>query len=203
MQAQGDPGLIHYALRVHLSSTANRKLSMTTPKIDLSAFKPDANQIRAARNLFAAMAHAELVVPIVEAYQREILARHQWKPDARWAAIGTGLNQPLLDPKHSYLMNDTDSEVYFAECRKAQAAAKLITETPDYCPKLVAESIVLRCEMALVAAMEPVTKVGWDLVARDLKSKTAYIGLTLALLSKFVGTASEILGEIVPVPATA
>lgn len=183
---------------------------MTTPKLDLSAFKPDANQIRAARNLFAAMAHRDLVVPIVEAYQREILARHQWKPDACWAAIGTGrlghaewVNQPLLDPKHSYLMNDADSEVYFAECRKAQAAAKLITETPEHCPKLVAEDLVLRCEMALVAAMEPVTKVGWDMVARDLKSKTAYIGLTLALLSKFVGTASEILGEIVPVPANA
>lgn len=183
---------------------------MTTPKLDLSAFKPDANQIRAARNLFTAMAHRDLVVPIVEAYQREILARHQWKPDARWADIGAGraghaewVNQPLLDPKRSYLMNEADFKAYMVECRKAQAAAKLITETPEHCPKLVAEDLVLRCEMALVAVMEPVTKVGWDLVARDLKSKAIYVGLTLALLSKFVGTAGEILGEIMPVPATA
>ena len=184
---------------------------MTTPKLDLSAFKPDANQIRAARNLFAAMAHAELVVPIVLGYQREILARHQWKPDARWADIGTGragghaewVNQPLLDPKRSYLMNEADFKAYMVECRKAQAAAKLITETPDHCPKLVAEDLVLRCEMALVAAMEPVTKVDWELITRDLKSKGIYMGLTLRLLAPFVGTADEILGEIVPVPATA
>lgn len=179
---------------------------MTTPKIDLSAFKPDANQIRAARNLFAAMAHAELVVPIVEGYQREILARNQWKPDTRWAKFDHGRNwtdEPILDPKRTYLMNDANFRAYLVECRTAQAAAKLITETPEHCPKLVAEDLVLRCEMALVAAMEPVTKVGWDLVARDLKSKAIYVGLTLALLAKFVGTADEILGEIVPVPAIA
>ena len=177
---------------------------MSHTKVDLSKFTPNDNQIKCARNLFTALAHRDLVVPIVEGYQREILARNKWKPDTRWAEIGHGRNwtdEPILDPKRAYLMNDADFKAYLAECRTAQAAAKLITETPEHCPKLVAEDLVLRCEMALVAAMEPVTKVGWDLVARDLKSKAIYVSLTLGLLAKFVGSAAEILDEIVPVTA--
>lgn len=169
---------------------------------NMAKFKPSDEQLSAARSLMMAMAHRDYVTPIVTAYQTDILARHRWPKAAKWAEIGSGregheewMAQPILTPRDTYLLGEVDFAQYMDECRNAQAAAKLVTESRDHCPKLVAEDLVWKAQRALVDAMKPVTGLEWGDITRGTMDQTRkYIELSLKLLAPFVGAAEQILG---------
>lgn len=166
-------------------------------------FSPTAEQIRATRFLLAAMAHESMVSPIVSAYQSEILARNRWPKDPKWAEIGAGQEghdewfaAPILDDKQVYLMSAEHFEAYRDECRAAQARARLVSESPDHCPKLVAEYQTLQARRALVKALEPVTGITWDVLAMRLENIEKFIDLALKVMAPFVGDAQDVLQEV-------
>ena len=158
-------------------------------------FKPNQAQIQAARNLMVAMAHVQLVEPIVTGYQRAILERHQWGVSPEMAELSCG-KDVITDPKHAYLLSDANAAIYYAACDEAKKASGLKVARPDNCPWLEAQNQVLDAQRALVAALEPATRVTWDMLMRKFSDMPRYIELSLKLMAPFVGKSDQILADL-------
>ena len=140
--------------------------------------------IDAATCVFMCMAAVQTIRPIVEGYQKEILARHQFKVRDEFA-YRRG-EEVILDPKLSYLMPDEDFAIYDAECKAARDAAKLHVENDDFCPLLVAEHELTKAQRLLVDAVEPITGIDHHKLMCNFTMYPEYIDLTLRLLAPYV-----------------
>lgn len=158
-------------------------------------FRPSADQITAAKNLMLAMAHQQLVEPVVTAYQREILVANQWRISPEFVELGCK-DEVITDPKRAYLMSEQDASKYFALIEEAKKSSGLKVSNPDYCPLLEAETFVLDARRAMVEVMEPVTGITWDQLMNNFKLFPQYIDLTLKAMAPFVGSADDILQEL-------
>lgn len=161
-------------------------------------FTPTAAQIDAARIVFTVMALGQLVKPQVEAYQREILARHQWPADAEWAGY-KNVPAVILEPKDAFVLSKEHHAIYCEEMKAARDAAGLKVERPDNCPALECDSKLIEAQNLLIDAMEPVGGITWDKLmcsARALENKDKYVSLCLRLLAPHVGTGTETLNAV-------
>ena len=158
-------------------------------------FKPNHDQVLAAKNLILAMAHQQLVEPIITAYQREILAANQWRIKSEFVELGCK-DEVITDPKRAYLLSEKDAGKYFALIEDAKKSSGLKVSNPDFCPLLEAETFVLDARRAMVEVMEPVTGITWDQLMNNFKLFPQYIDLTLKVMAPFVGSADEILQEL-------
>ena len=146
--------------------------------------------IRAAENCFAAMAFTETIRPIVTAYQKKILAEMKPPVCAEWRERFRDYG-PVTDPERTYLMEGTDFQTYLARCREEQARAGLHTDSPEYCPLLVAENLQMQAEHCLIDAMEPVTHITRDMIwgsKNSLENLKKLKDLTLRFMAGFVDT---------------
>ena len=155
-------------------------------------FKPTQGQITAAQNLMLAMAHQQLVEPIVTGYQREILERHQWHICPTMADVGRE-QEVITDPKRAYMLADADAAKLYALCDEAKRASGLKISKPENCPLLEAKTFVLEAQRAIVEAMQPATGATWDQLMNNFSKLPEYINLTLKLMAPFVGRADSIL----------
>ena len=157
---------------------------------------PSESMVRAAERVLAAKARFDVVAPIVDAYQREILKRHQWRIAREWVKTEKD-DVVILDPAHSYLLEDVDAAVYFSECAMAAAAAGLGTELPDNCPKLEAQDAlrraqnVLLSEVGAIPGLEALGSGSLPIVARDQA-----LALALEMVAPYLRDAKSILGEL-------
>jgi len=155
-------------------------------------FRPTAEMIRAAENCFASMAYTETIRPIVEGYQKKILEDMQAPLAKEWQERKLAQDEPIiLDIRHTYLMEADDFQTYLTRCREEQARAGLHTDSPDYCPLLVAENLQMEAEHAVIDAMTPVTKLTRDMIFQSsnaLENLKKLIDLTLRLLAPFCDT---------------
>lgn len=157
-------------------------------------FKPTKQQVQAARLLFLAIAYAETVRPVVEGYQRKILAAHNWPMAQKWIDASARRRgdkymngEPILDPKDSFLLEDDASAIYFAALDDEAKAAGFKDLKPGYCPLLMAENVVRDAERALIDAMAEITKITndniWNL---GYDKRNEYLELTKKLFAPFV-----------------
>jgi hypothetical protein len=145
-----------------------------------------ADMVKAAETLFLAMAYTQTIRPIVEGYQKKIIA--EIKPEvcdkfSKFATI------TITEAKDTYLMNDNDFQVYLKRCAEEAHKAGFKIPNDDYCPLLIAESLERDAEHALIEAMLPITHISKDTVlcSRDgLENYKKLIGLSLRLLAPFV-----------------
>lgn len=155
-------------------------------------WKPTAEMVRAAENCFAAMAFTETIRPIVGGYQRRILAEMQAPLAEEWKRRNIAGDEPIiLDPAHTYLMESNDFQAYLARCREEQAKAGLYTDSPEYCPLLVAENLQMDAEHAMIDVMVPVTGITREKIfgsAHSLKNLKKLIDLSLRLMVQFCDT---------------
>lgn len=162
----------------------------------LAEFVPTSEQIRAAELLLVAQARLDAVAPIVNAYEREILERHQWHMAPKFIEREYE-NKVILDPRHTYLLSEQDSAVYFEECDMAMVQAGLRVQTPGNCPKLEADDLVRRAENVLLDEMSTIPgleELNSDrYIPRDLRAKT--LELHLGLLAPYLRDAQTILNE--------
>lgn len=163
----------------------------------MKTFTPTPDQIRAAENYLAALAFEGTVRPVVETYQSEILARHQFPMAAKWVEMGLG-DKPVLLAKDAFLMSDEDAAVYFAECHKAREAAGLKVARPDNCPLLEAAMVTHQAANALLVAMA--TTPGLEALGRSpvltLEARDKAIDLSVHLLAPYVGSADSTMGRL-------
>ena len=159
-------------------------------------FSPSAAQIRLAEAVLVAKAHEDLIRPVVEAYETEILAKHQFCIDPQWIDLGECEDQVILDRKKTFLLSDKDAKVFFQASHAARDAAGLKVDDPEFCPLLVAENVRREAEKALLKAMsaiEGLETLGKGFMTTEQRSKA--VEITLRLLAPFCGSADRILSR--------
>lgn len=148
--------------------------------------------IRAAETCFAAMALTEMIGPIVTAYQRRILAEEKYPYSPKMMARREKAPADWIsDLRHIYMLGDEDAKHYYKRCREEQAKAGLHTDSPEYCPLLVAGHLQMQAEHALIDSMEPVTHITRAMIwekSNALENNRKFLDLTLRFMSGFVDT---------------
>ncbi len=153
-------------------------------------FKPTDEMIQAAKTVFMAMATVETIKPIVREYEKEILKKYQFHIAQSWTEKGIP-DEVILDPEKTYLLEDTDFQIYLKDAFQERDKAGLKVDNPEFCPLLVAEHLQCDAEYILIETMEPVTHLQPSNIYGNNRKKL--IDLTLKLLAPFVGTARDIL----------
>lgn len=150
----------------------------------LRSWRPSEEQRKAAELVFLQKAAVETIRPIVTRYQREILARNRFHIAKHWVEMGDE-DKIILDPKEDYMLEDSDFQVYLAECRVEQKKTGLFTESPDFCPLLVAENLLIQAEHVLIDSFEILTGVkGADLWKLDHRKR--YLDLLLSMMAQYM-----------------
>lgn len=150
----------------------------------LKEFRPTKGMIAAAESVFMAMAWVDVVRPVVIAFEEEILSRNQWHISDKWIARGISADRIILEPKDTYLLDEKDAEQWEAERRVAVRESGLIVINEEFCPLLVAESLLVDAEGDLINAMKPLTGID----RRDVygKNREELVSLALRLLSPYI-----------------
>lgn len=149
----------------------------------MEKFKPTKEMVEAAKTVFVAMAIVETIKPVVIGYEKDILIKYKFHIAKQWTDKGIA-DEIILDPAHSYLLEDADFQVYLAECNQAREAAHLKVDKPEFCPLLVAESLQSDAENGLIESMREVTHLEPSSLYGDNRKK--FLDLTLRLLASFV-----------------
>jgi hypothetical protein len=159
-------------------------MTMTKPNINITQ-----DMKQAAKNLFMAMAFTETIRPIVEGYQRKIINEMKPQVNERDSKISRLGFKTITEPKHSYLMNNTDFKIYLNRCNEERIKAGLKVKNDEYCPLLVAEDLQRQAERVFVETMEPITHLTADkvLCSKDgLANYKQLIDISLRLLAPYV-----------------
>jgi hypothetical protein len=168
-------------------------------KSEMEHFTPTKEMIRAAENCFAAIAYTETIRPIVEGYQRKILKEMNAKRSIKWQERLPKEIHEITSPDETYLMNEEDFETYLTRCREEQEKAGLHTDSPEFCPLLVAEDLQRKAAHAVVDAMVPITTITRDMIwnaPNALENLKKVIDLTLRFLAPFCADHVEILKRL-------
>lgn len=166
-------------------------------------FNPSGGLIRLAEAVVVAMAHEDIVRPIVEAYQRKVMEKHQFRISREWVARGME-DVVILDPKDTYLLSEEDAAVVHAAFNVERDATTLKVNRPDSCPLLVAENIRIKAENALLEELGKLP--GLAPLASGfltLKHRAKAIDLGLKLVAPFMANSDAILSRYVARPQAA
>ena len=150
-------------------------------------FTPTKDMVEVADSVFKAMAYVGTLKPIVTGYQEAVLKKHQFV--ARDIGQECREGDIILNPEHSYLLEDADFEIYLEEIEEARAEAGLKVNREGNCPLLEAESLLRDAQRLLVDTMQPITKISTDdaLCSKNgLENYRQLTDLILKLLAPFV-----------------
>jgi hypothetical protein len=135
-------------------------------KLEFKDFKPTEDMLSSAKALLMAKAWVATVKPIVEGYQKKILAELQFTNKREVEMLSKRFpeikEEVILDHDRSYNMSDEDFAIYHKRCKEERDKAKLKVENDDFCPLLVAESMERKARDILIEAMEPISKLKRD-----------------------------------------
>jgi len=147
-------------------------------------FNPTPEMVNATKAVLAAKALVLTLRPIVEGYEKAILAKHQFTNKAEVATLTKigreAKERVILDPKESYQMSEEDFNFYWNECKAERERKGLWVEQDDFCPLLVAEDLERKAKNTLLEAMRPISKIDpdnlWDM---DNRKKLIELSITL------------------------
>ena len=164
-------------------------MNATTPPSNfarLKDFRPTVEQLDAAQKLAEAMAWEATVRPVVEGYQRRILAENKWAVATENRDAGT-VPEAITDPKWAWLMEDSDFEVYHQLCDQARMETGLYVAQDGNCPLSVAEFSVIKAKWHLADMMEPITQISRDQICGALPDVfNTYFELNLRLFAPYL-----------------
>lgn len=116
---------------------------------------PSKELFQAINDAFICEAWVKVVRPIVTDIQKKALAAGQYPSDKEHRLAG-----PILDPKQAYLMTDENFLKYMAVCNEGYQAAKLHQETPEHCPLLVAENLLVQADNVILKLARQLHQTG-------------------------------------------
>lgn len=117
--------------------------------------KMPAALLAAVRAYLLARTHAAVMRDRVDAIKTEVLAEAEWWTDAGDPAEGA--RRRITEPAFDWRMATADHERYLVELDRRARAAGLKPDTmpADYCPALVAESVVMQAAACMVDLAAP------------------------------------------------
>lgn len=146
--------------------------------------KPSFAVISATETVLLAQAWVDTVRPVVVGYQVKVLAEMQVRTDKQHREHDDYI---ILDPERTFLMSDDDFKTYMTLTRIEQDKAGLITESPEFCPLLVAENLLSDAQKVLIDTLEPITGLsGHLLICNGMKVYKQYLEICLSWLARFV-----------------
>lgn len=165
-------------------------------------FTPSAELIRSCENTLVAKAHVETIRPIVEGYQKAILAAGDYRVCDSWRESQTkGKTDPgqsrITDPKWSYLLGPKAAEEYHEACSQSAKDAGLRVSNEGNCPLLEAETLLVRAENDLLEAFA--SDMNEESLRRPmmLDHREKLLGLIFGLVTPHIGDAKQVLRRIV------
>ena len=153
--------------------------------------------IEAAERLFEAIAIERTLDPIVNGYKRAILLRLQLQVSPEFQDGSD--DQVVLNPDHTYLLAESDWDLYLAEVNKARVAARLHVDEQDQCPLLMASAERVRAENELIAALREIPRLK-DLEHfgyASLEKRKKLLDLALSMLSPYVKPAKQAILDLI------
>lgn len=103
-----------------------------------------------------AKAHAQLQREKIDKIRKVLLLEEVYIAEDQ---IANGAEYRLIDPGDSWHLKDADAKRFYAACDKAYAAEGYDDLEPGYCPALIAESLVVDAQHALIEAAYPFFEV--------------------------------------------
>lgn len=141
--------------------------------------------IAAAETVFKAILLVETTRPIVEKYQRDILAEVNWPVRDEFVRHGI-VGAFITDPKDSYLISEENFGTYAKRCDRAREAAGLSVGKEGNCPLLEADYLLVQAKWNLIDSMSSITGVtSKQATAFSLNEYQKFIELHLRLLAPF------------------
>lgn len=135
--------------------------------------------IDACKAVIMAEAWHKTVETIVTGYEHKILQHYQFKKADKYNNCND-VPGIISEPKQSWLMGDNDFLIYDAECKKERDKAGLKVNHPDNCPKLEAESLVMKTRTLLTQSVSPMFGVTKDqLIAAGMDKYQQFVDLTI------------------------
>lgn len=164
-------------------------------------FTPSPELIRSCENAVAAKAHVETIRPIVEGYQRAILADgdyqmcNVWHESMTKGKIDPG-NSRITEPERSYLLAAADAERYHKACNQAAKDAGLGVSKEGNCPLLEAKHLLVHAENELLEAFasDMDEKVFAEPMLLDHREKL--LDIIFGLVIPHIGDAKQVLRRI-------
>jgi hypothetical protein len=149
--------------------------------------------IQAAYTVFKAMAWYETVKPIVEGYQRKVLAVNQWTNAAyleglraKLATRGVVLEEStkvILDPRQTYELSADDWTTYYRLTDEEREKAGLTKSNPEGCPLLDADNLLVAAQSFLIDVCEPLTGLTRERVNYSLEHRQKYLDLLMKMFA--------------------
>lgn len=150
-------------------------------------FQPSTEMLEAAQGVFQAIAHLQVVEPIVLGYQRLILKEAGWKARPDFASRGFSPNEVVKDPERAWLLNEANLTQYDQLCQRAQLMSGLAVTKPGNCPLSEAKSALVEAKMRVAQVMAPLTGIPAEKVCLLEREKfETYIDLSLRLLAPYL-----------------
>lgn len=154
----------------------------------VEAMLKDEANIKAVSSLFQAIAFKEILKPIIEAKQLEIINFYKFKVSDEWQTRGKTEFKIISNPKHMYLANDIDFNLYFAELQSFyySEACPVKPTKKGNCPLLEAESLEREIFANVVDLLTDYTGLNYNMISRNLKTYKDYKELILSLFAPLV-----------------
>jgi len=159
-------------------------------------FKPTKEMIDAAETLFVAMAHYQIIEPIVRGYETKILEDMQPHMAKEWIDQGCK-DEIITNPNHAYLIEDDLFEEYIRRCKVERDKAGLAVENYDHCPLLVAQNLKTKAENVFLETMQPLTKISATDACMDIKTRDRLVCICLKMLAPFVDDSDVVLKRFI------
>lgn len=175
-------------------------MELDKAKVLSLAKTPPKHIIIACEALLTAMAWQQVITPIVQTKQIEVLTFFKFAPDEKYADMAS----PILDPKYSWCLDDDDFTIYHAEMEKWKNEQYPGKYPPDHCPALTAETLVRDAQKVLIDLCEEFTGLSLDMLLNSgLDTLKEYIDLQLRMLARHCGTVESIMQKMFPKQAVA
>jgi hypothetical protein len=150
---------------------------------DIKSIANDPANITAMKGLFEAIAYVEVLRPIIEGKQREIIEFYKFEVSeecGRHTEMKT-----ISEPKNMYLSSKQDLKIYCDELQLFYYSdlCPVKPSKPGLCPLLEAEHLVRCIKWELADFFAPVMGMNCDQLTRNLKNWEAYWDIMLGLFA--------------------
>lgn len=147
----------------------------------------DPDCIKVVNALFEAVAYAETVRALIEPKQQDLIDFYKFETADMWTEKYGEPKRVITKYDHLYLASDEDSELLYKEMHKVHLELGFKVEM-NYCPLLMAESLVRNVKVQVANFLEPYMGMSYDEISYNLDRYKKYFDLVMTM---FAGVVKE------------